>query len=102
MLQHIRVPAVALCVLSIIFFGVSRLPPLTLGGSFGPMGIPQEKYDAAYRSELGYCRENLEATDCRCFGGISGLIQANDPPPVPGARQMNTQDLARWQAEDSC
>ncbi|MDJ0820928.1 MAG: hypothetical protein QNJ09_03830 [Paracoccaceae bacterium] len=86
----------------LIVFGVSFFPALTTGGSGSATSSFGPQYEAVFRAELDCCRENADDVNCRCFANISGIIQADTRPRVPGAVYADKQELARWQAAKSC
>ncbi len=83
-------------------YAVSFVPALTSGGSMGSAGIDKQRYVAAYVQEMDHCQEQSEDIDCQCFANVSAMIQADVHPKVPNVHYANKQELARWQAADSC
>ena len=88
-----------LMAVGLVVYGVSQLPALTSGGS---AGVNEAEFQAAVAKEYEFCREQPQALNCRCFANISGMIQVQSVPKLPGARYANKQELARLQASDSC
>ncbi|MEL7164719.1 MAG: hypothetical protein AAGL96_04535 [Pseudomonadota bacterium] len=81
---------------------VSLFPALDSGG-FSPLAlIPQDEFDLLVQSEQDHCDAFLDGVNCKCFGDVSGIIQADQTPRVPDAFYADRQDLARWQAADKC
>lgn len=97
-----RVAIGVLFAAGLIAFAVSWFPALTTGGGAAVVTVSAEEFQKIVTQEQDHCKDNLEGVNCACFGGVSGMIQADQAPRVPSARYANKQDLARSQAEDKC
>ena len=101
-MQEIRLVIYILLFGGTVAYGVSLFPALTSGGEGGRSAEERARFRAAYSEERYYCEAVRMAVNCRCFANISGAIRANLRPRVPGFAYADQQELARWQAEDSC
>lgn len=102
MLQDYRIALAIIAATGFAVYGVSHFPSLTTVDSPAPNAADPARAAAIFGRELAYCQENAADLDCRCFADISGAIQARERARLSGWVYADKQELARWQARDSC
>ncbi|WP_299722779.1 hypothetical protein [uncultured Tateyamaria sp.] len=81
---------------------VFSFPSLTTPDGGGGTGADQVQFEAIFAQEMSHCQSQPEDIDCQCYASISGTIQSDTATRVPRAQYAGKQDLARWQAGESC
>lgn len=102
MLKDYRIYLYIISVTGLSLYAVSFVPALTNSGPMSSAHINEQEYTAVFDRELDYCRDQPDDINCRCFAHVSAAIQADRQPQVPNALYADKQELARWQAADSC
>ncbi|MEP4978180.1 hypothetical protein [Ascidiaceihabitans sp.] len=99
MLGQFALPVYAGLGTAVVLATIFSFAPLTGGGA---VSSQSNAVMSQIRAEASFCASNLKDVNCGCFGRISGLVQSETQPKVPGAFYADQQQLARGQALRSC